>query len=386
MHGSSVLLVRSSHGDGSPDFGRRFDNEILRLLSNRPSTAAGIAAGRMQANAARMDSLLAQFRTDSPEAAKRLDSAISDSIAKVKRQDSFAVSAGFHMARQLEHVYADVLREPFPMQNAFTLFPMDTSVDPGARFHTVRRVYQDGEAAVYRAGNRGIPRVGVSQREEQFPVKHYVTSFVYSLFEQLSSQFANSNLVAELLRTARDILMEFANDKTWNGDSVNGLYGVLNYPWIDKKLVATAFDGTADADDVIAELNDLANFPQETSKSTFKPDTVVVSPRVRNYLMNTARSATTDTTIGEFWLRTNSLGIKNIEEAWELQAAGPGDTDGILFYRRDRLGITNVVPQPFSTLPVQAMGFEDVTFCWMSHGGVVMRDVGNNVLGWVEAA
>jgi hypothetical protein len=302
-----------------------------------------------------------------------------------KRADAFNGSAGFHMARQLEHIYAEVLREPFPLQNAFTLFPVDSTVPPGARTHTVRRLYQDGEATVYRGGNKGIPRVGVSQQEEQFPVRHYVTAFAYTLFDQLASNFANTAYVSELLRVARDVVMELANRKTWYGDPENGLYGVLNYPWLAKRAVSTPFDGTADADDVIAALNTLANSPVENSKATYRPDTFATSMRIRNYLMNTRMGTVNDTTIGEFWLRTNSLGIKAIEEAWELQGVGPGGTDGGLFYRRDRRGIANVIPQPFTTLPVQSLGFEDTTFCYMSHGGVIMRDVGNNILGWLDA-
>ena len=396
MNGHSVILVGNNPGitTGS-GFAGRFSNEVTRLMIGNAPTAAAIARGRAAANVARLDSMLRNMRSENPESAARVDSLMGelrdnlqkrgDSAGAVLRADSFSPSAGFHMARQLEFVYADVLREQFPVQNAFTLFPIDTSVDPGARWHTVRRIYQDGEAVVYRGGTNGVPRVGVSQREQQFPVRHFVTSFGYSLWEALSSAFANTSQVAELLRTARDVLMEFANNKFWYGDATNGLYGVLDYPWLDKKFVATAFDGTANPDDVLAELNALANFPAEVSKSTFKPNTLVVSTRVRNYLMTPPRSATTDTTIGEFWLRTNSLGITAIQEAHELQGAGPGGTDGVLFYRNDRLGISLVMPQPFSTLPVQSMGFDDVTFCWMSSGGVVMRDVGNNILGWVDA-
>lgn len=385
MRGSSVLFLAAVGGvapELGPNFGQRFDGELSKLNSG----GRAMASARLAQHAARFDSIVKEMKTANPEIAFRIDSALKTAAKAANlREDAFSASAGLHMARQLEHVYAEVLREAYPMQNAFTLFPIDSSVPAGARTHTVRRVYQDGDAAVYRGGQSPIPRVGVSQQEEQFPVRHYVTSFVYSLFEQLSSAFANSGLVSELLRAARDIIQEFANQKTWYGDDTNGIYGVLNYPWLPKKVVAVAFDGSADPDDVIAELNALANFPQENSKATYRPTALVVSTRVYNYLMNTPRGSVNDTTIGEFWLRTNSCGIKSIEQAWELQGVGPGGTDGVLFYRADRLGISNVIPQGFTTLPVQTLGFEDTTFAYMSHGGVIMRDVGNNILGWVDA-
>lgn len=387
MRGSPVLILGASLAAmASPDFTRRFDNEVTKVALYGPD----IASVRLSVHTKKFDAVVKEIRAQGPEMAARVDSAlkraheIASGRGEQVRFDAFSASAGLHMARQLEHIYSEVLREPFPVQNAMTLFPMDTSVPPGAKTHTVRRVYQDGEVAVYRGGTTPIPRVGVSQQERTFPIRHYVTSFVYSLFEQLSSAFANTGLVAELLRTARDLMQEFLNQKTWYGDEVNGIYGVLNYPWLSKKVVATPFDGSADPDDVIAELNALVNYPKRVSKATLKPDTLVTSIRVRDYLMNTRMGTVSDTTIGEYWLRTNSQGIKSIEEAWELEGVGPGGTDGMLAYRKDRLGVVNVVPQSFTTLPVQSLGFEDTTFAYMSHGGILMRDVGNNILGWID--
>lgn len=383
MRGLSVLLLSAALAVGdAASFSTRFENHLTQVITSNPGKNP-IAQARLDAHAKRFDSLYVQIRQSSPDAARRIDSAWMEA----KRRDSASnPSAGFHLARQLEHIYADVLREEFPVQNAFELFPIDNSVPVGARTHTVRRLYSHGSAAVYRGGQTPVPRVTLSQQEEQFPVRHYVTSFVYSLFEQLSSAFANSNMVAELLREARDILLEFANQKSWYGDANNGIYGVLNYPWLPKKIVATPFDGTATPDDVIAALNALGNFPQQNSRSTMRPDTLVMSTRIKNYLFDTPRSSGSDLSIGAWWIANNALGIKQILDAWELQAVGPGGTDAILFYRRDRRGITNVIVQNVTTLPVQTLGFEDTTFGYMSHGGIVMRDVGNNILGWVTPA
>ena len=298
------------------------------------------------------------------------------------RRDAFNPQAGLHMARQLEHVYADVLREEFPAQNAFTLFPTDTSVSPGARTHTVRRIYQDGEVVVYRAGVN-IPRVGISQQEEEFPVRHYVTSFVYDIFEMISSGYANTQLAAELLRVARDVMNEFANLMTWEGSAEHGIYGVLNYPWLDKKVIPTPFTPASSPDDILAELQKLEQFPDENTLSTFSPNTVAMSSRMYNFLNRTYIGNDKTFSVAKKFI-DESKNFSRIETARELQGTGPGGTDGILMYRRDRLGITNVIPQPFTTLPVQAMGFDNTTFCYMSHGGVIMRNVANNILGWVE--
>ena len=72
--------------------------------------------------------------------------------------DNALIQNGFHMARQLEHVYSEVLREEFPPQSSMEAFPVDTSVPAGARTHTVRRLSQQGEAKVYRGNSADVPR------------------------------------------------------------------------------------------------------------------------------------------------------------------------------------------------------------------------------------
>ena len=365
---------------------------ILELSNAYGGGTAAPRRYRMDWTKKRLDAKLAEAPA---ELKSRMDSAISKMKDRAKakarkdgkRADAFDVSSGLFLSRQLEHIYAEVLREPFPAQNGFELFGIDSTVPPGVDSHKVRRLYQNGEAAVYRGGNDGIPRVGLTQREQEFPVRHYVTSFQIDLFEKLAASFAQTNgfpvsLVSELLRVARDVIMEFANQKIWYGDVINGIYGVLNYPWISKKVVATPFTDAADPDLMLAELNALADFPHQNSKQVLSPDTMATSPRVRALLFRRRFGEGSDMTVGKFFLE-NSSHINSIEEAWELRETGPGGTDIILMYRRDRRGIQNVIVQTFATLPVQMRAFAEITYAYMSHGGIVMRDVGNNIIGYV---
>lgn len=306
-----------------------------------------------------------------------------------ERNDAADPKQGFHLSRELEHRYAEVLREPRPLQNALRLFGIDTSVERGAKFHTIQRVYGDGEVAVYRGRGGNIPRVGISKKEETFEVRHYVTSWICDIFEIAASDFANTAKQTELLRIARDIMDDFLNWQTWYGDDENGLPGVLNYPWIRKKIIAVPFNETSDPDDILRELHRFVNFPSDSQRQAFKPNVLVLSPRVLNYLSQTPRSDTSDTTILEHFMKTTKT-IDRVEEAHELQndpqeliPGVPPGLDAMVAYRNDRLGIQNVIPQPFTTLPMQEMGFELTTFAYMSHGGVIMRDVGNNIIGYV---
>lgn len=312
---------------------------------------------------------------------QRIDAAIPQQGV---RQDAFNPEAGLAMTRELEHRYAEVLREKYPVPTGLTLFPIDTSVTPGARYHTVKRLYDQGEAAVYRAGME-IPTVGINAVEEIFPVRHYVTSFTYDIFEAMSAQYMNFAKAAELLRVSRDIMVRFANRKTWYGDDTHGIYGVLNYPWLRKMVSSTAVNSSSTAQDLLDLLNFGANYAEENSDEVFSPNACVTTKKVYNRMKNTYLGDDKSRTVLRAFLEDNP-NISEIKTAPELSGVGPGGTDGILFYRDDRLGISNVIVQPYTTLPQQMMGVDWTTYGYMTHGGVIMRDAGNNLLIWVDTS
>lgn len=302
------------------------------------------------------------------------------------RRDSFQSNTGIFLARDLEHVYEDVLREPFPTPNAYRLFFADSSVPVGKKSHTVRRVYQQGEAQWYKNG-RPTKRVGVNQQEQTFPVRYAVDSFGYSIFERFSGDAASFDLHGEDMMAAREILTQFVNRAFWFGAPQVGLHGALDYPWLPKKAIATPFTFDSDPRDVLHELNRLASFPREKTKTVFNPDRIAMTTRLRNFLFETPWSplAADGKSIGEKFLSAHAT-ITTIEEAWELEGIGPNGEDGILVYQSGRNGVAIVTPGgPFNALPPQENGFDLEVFAYTACGGVIMRNVGGNVLGFVEA-
>ena len=302
------------------------------------------------------------------------------------RNDSFEAGMGFYQARQLEQIYPTVLREEYPKRNAMTLFNIDTSISPGVRYHTVQRIYDQGEIAVYRAGLK-VPTVNVAAYEERFPIKHYVTSIVYDLFEALSSGYANTSKIAEMMRVARDIMEEFVNFRSWYGADAEGFFGVLNYPWLRKKIIAQGMYSGAVASDgdkqsIVDAVLELWHTPADDTLSTFSPTDMAVSGRLIRFWKRTYFNSVKETVFSRI---ADIVGEANIHEASELKGVGPGGTDGILCYRKDRLGISNTIVQPMTGLPLQEFGFDSRQFFYMTHGGVIMRNVANNILGWVEA-
>ena len=214
--------------------------------------------------------------------ARRIDGALKG-ISLSGRTDSFSPGAGFHLARDLEYIHTQVLTEEFPIPSAMKLFDVDESVPVGATQHTRRRMYEQGEARVYRGRGGKVPRVGVQQREESWPIRHLVCGYGWDIFEAASSQFAQSGMLQQQARIARDAILKLANRIWWGLDGAgeaHGLYGVLNYPWLPKKDIATGASRATMAaapDTTLGELHSLVNYPHQVSKSTFQPDTLAMT-------------------------------------------------------------------------------------------------------------
>jgi hypothetical protein len=311
-------------------------------------------------------------RADGLDLLRQANEALFQSGQRVDAQTS---STGFHLARELEHLYPQIIEEKYAPLGAFKLFGVDSSVPAGAEYHTVRREYEYGEVQEFATGADVEVKasVQVGRDEERFPVRHYATSFKYSLFQQMSANYANSGYLASLLRTGRNKMMEHANFRTWHGNALAGMYGVLNYPWIERWDVGPLLNSSASFTTLKDALSDFVNRPHENSRTVYKPNRVVMSPRMRNRFFKVSNAASSDISAGKWFLENNQRGIREIEEADELAGAGPGSSDVILIYFDGFEGPQNVIVNPFSLIPIQQQGFSYHQLMYMSHGGVIVR-------------
>lgn len=300
-----------------------------------------------------------------------------------QRFDSVAPGQGVHLAKELEHVYSEVLREQFPPQSAFEAFEMDQSVPEGARTHTIRRRSRQGDVRVYRGNSKDIPNVSLTQDEETFKVQHYITGIELDFFEQKSNSFAGTNVRRDLEDTGKQALLEFANDATWHGLPEYGLPGVLNYPYSPKMVSAVTFSRSTNPEKMYRTLNRMANANSYTSKNVYSPNRLLTSKQVRDILYETEFDDGSGDSVAERFLRRNEH-IDSISTAHELRGAGENGEDCLLFYRRDRRSIANVIPKMPTMLPVQKQGFKLWVPIYMTHGGVVQRDPLNNLVAYAD--
>lgn len=328
------------------------------------------------------------------EVLKRFDDACRklDAASIRRRNDSITEAGGGLLAGQLRAVISETLEEKYPAPSGLTLFPVDTSIALGARSFAVRRVFEAGEARVHRGGDSEIPRVSIAQAEMDFQVRHYITSAVWDVFEEISASYANLDYARQLTRIARAVIERFANEMIWFGDDSYQIFGVLNYPWLDKEISDLDWYGTpADSRTHLSALNGYVNRQYHASKLVMGPNRMVTSPRVRDWIMQTPMGTTTtinDRTIGEVFLAASSGRLQGgIQEAYELENILGAGVDGMLFYRDDPMGIVNVMPGGgIQALPMYSTDITRRQIFWMAHGGVMMREVGNNLLVFVTAS
>lgn len=300
------------------------------------------------------------------------------------RRDAGLAGAAAGFPRDFEHIYAEVLEEKRRPLNYTALMQMDRRVPLGAKTHTVRRKLGQGEAQVWRGGSR-FPVVGGSKVEESFPVIYIVAGVETNHFEMLSDSFAGRNQFADDTRMAVRAIDEKVNNIAFNGDVPSNMYGFLTYPSLAKSLSTETFTaaGMTSPDAIVQELHRVANFAREQSGGTFRPNRLVTSIRIRNFLFTTQYSTASDITIGQFFLQGQSQidGITRIDDAHELEGIGPNGEDGIMAYDDSLESTAFVMVQPPTALPVHSISsIQNQVLYFAAIGGTVMRDVGNNNL------
>lgn len=313
---------------------------------------------------------------------RHVDGQVIDAARQVRGDALGAGAGGF--PRDFEAVRRRVWEEKLRPLNGMRLFQQTRDVPLGARTHTARRVVGSGEAEIYRGGSY-TPKSQATWLEEQFGVVYVVSSVGVNFFEALSNDFAGRNQYQRELMMARRAVEERLNRVIWNGVPDAKVYGVLDYPHLAKMHVGALNGGTGDA--AVALLNDLANEAYLQSGSTFFSNRMVFAPALHRYVTQTRLSTTsgTDTTIAKFFLEGQdpATGIRQIDIAQELAGIGPNGEDGIFCYRDDAEATEHVMIQAPTTLPVfQASPLDQTTVMFAATGGMVMGDLGNNILGY----
>lgn len=285
-------------------------------------------------------------------------------------------------ARELESVKSktyDIIKAPL---KGFQLVPVDSTAGSGAESIVYQQFDETGLAKVIANYADDLPRADVVGKEFTALVKSIGNSYGYNLQEIRAAQHAGRPLAQRKSSAATRAQRELWNKICFYGDATNNLPGFLTNPNIPVEAApAGAGGGTTFAsktpDEIIADLNKVANTIVTTTNEAERPNTLVMPVDQYAYISSTPRSPTTDTTILQFFLANNEYisSIMSANEVSAAQLAANGVTnftgDIMIAYDRNPDKLTFEMPQGFEQLPVQSRNLEMVVPCHSRVAGVL---------------
>ena len=268
--------------------------------------------------------------------------------------------------RELLAVQKRVYEQPFGPLLADELIPANTSIDPGAEFYAYDKITQAGMAQWLASGATDLPRVAVSKIRVVVPLKSYGASYGWTVQEIRAAKYAGLPLSDRLARTARRVIDTFRNTKHLLGDTSLGWSSFINDASVP---VGNAVNGlwqnaATTGDKILQDINQALTDIRTTTKRAYQADTIVVPPNAYTKLTTTARGASTDTTIWQYFQKNFVGDVQpKLVMLEDLAGIGAGGTDRMIVYKRDPEVLEAAVPIVYSEEPPDQDGFQIVISC-----------------------
>lgn len=270
-------------------------------------------------------------------------------------------SPGVFLQRQLEHMLPKVLERQYAEIPYARLVPISTEVPEGAETYKYELWDQVGEFDLISDYADDLPTTDVLRGEITQTIRGFGGAFRYTTDELRKAQFAKVNLEQRRADAVRQAYEQRANRVCLFGYAGTGLRGFFNHPAVDKLVVTgNASDGWFDAasitpDQMLAILNSGIDYQLNATRQVERPNTLLMPLSVYRKISTTPRSSTSDTTVLEFFLRTNGY-ITQVETVNELDPAnsfGFLSAQRMVYYRREESKLQFHIPMALKFLPPQ---------------------------------
>ena len=281
---------------------------------------------------------------------------------------------GVFLARELETILSRTFEVEYADIKYSQLIPISTEVGPGADSFTYRVFDKQGSMKVISDKAQDLPRADVLRKEVTLPVRSIGGSFAYTIQEtRAAAMVPGMNLEQRRANAVRRAYEEKMQEIAYFGDAASGMKGFFNNDQVDKLVPDKWFDGASTTtDEMLSLLNEVPTRLVQNSNMKEMPNTMLVPYNVYRIISTTPRSTTSDTTVMEFYLRTNPM-ITAIEPINELEASKSGGVlskDRILVYDRSPDKLQLHVPQPLEFLPPLRQALEFTVAAHARVGGL----------------
>ena len=285
-------------------------------------------------------------------------------------------TVGIFLARELETILARAFEVEYADIKYSTVIPVSSEVGTGAESFTYRVFDKQGSMKVIGDKAQDLPRADVLRKEVTHPVRSLGASFAYTVQEtRAAAMVPGMNLEQRRANAVRRAYEEKVQEIAYFGDAPSGMKGFFNNNQVDKLVPDHWFD-TADitTDEMLQLLNEPATRIVQNSNMKEMPNTMLVPYNAYRIISTTPRSSTSDTTVMEFFLRTNPM-ITAIEPINELEASKSGNAlskDRVICYDRSPDKLQLHVPQPLEFLPPLRQSLEFSVAAHARIGGLAL--------------
>jgi hypothetical protein len=259
---------------------------------------------------------------------------------------------GLFLARELETILAKSFEVSYSDIKYSTVLPVSSEVGEGADSYTYRVFDAQGKMAMIQDKGSDLPRADVLRKEVTLPVRSLGASFAYSIQEtRAAAQIPGMNLEQRRANAVRRAYEEKVQEVAFFGDAASGIDGFFNSAQVDKVVPNKWFASTSTPDEMLEVLNEAPTRIVSGSKQKEVPNTILLDYNSYRIISTTARSSTSDTTVMEFFLRTNPY-IRSIEPINELAAGNSSlSKDRMICYDRSPEKLQLHIPKTLEFLP-----------------------------------
>jgi len=283
---------------------------------------------------------------------------------------------GIFLARELETILARTFEVEYADIKYSSLIPISSEVGNGADSFTYRVFDKQGSMKVIGDKAQDLPRADVLRKEVTHPVRSLGASFAYTIQEtRAAAMVPGMNLEQRRANAVRRAYEEKVQEIAYFGDAPSGMKGFFNNDQVDKLVPNKWFDTAGvTTDEMLELLNEAPTRLVQNSNMKEMPNTMLVPYNVYRVISTTPRSTTSDTTVMEFFLRTNPM-ITSIEPINELEAgksSGYLPKDRIITYDRSPDKLQLHIPQPLEFLPPLRTNLEYTVAAHARVGGLAL--------------
>jgi hypothetical protein len=253
---------------------------------------------------------------------------------------------------------------------ARTLIPIANDVPSWAETFSYKSWDRVGMAKFIANYADDLPNVDAFAKEYYAKTHEIGDSYQFSIIDlergRATGQYQIDTIRARIAREAFELKLE---EVAAIGSADHNLTGLVNNANVPVVSAITGTWGTASAQQILADMNKLAQAVVDNTKELHPPDTIIMPATKFGLISTTTLSADNPTTVKTAFLANNPW-IKNIDTWYKLNTAGVGNAARMMAYKRDPAVVELLITREFTEEQPQARNLSFVVNCHGRIGGV----------------